>query len=71
MASWWQKTAATAAGVAGLVGGAYYLFMRRPLPKTRGKLRLAELHEPVEIVTDRYGVPHIYAHNEDDLYLAQ
>src|SRR5579883_2219627 len=71
MASWWQKTAATAAGVAGLVGGAYYLFMHRPLPKTRGKLHLAELHEPVEIVTDRYGVPHIYANNEDDLYLAQ
>jgi penicillin amidase len=71
MASWWQKTAATAAGVAGVIGGAYYLFMRRPLPKTRGTLCLAELHEPVEIVTDRYGVPHIYAHNEDDLYLAQ
>lgn len=71
MASWWQKTAATAAGIAGLAGGAYYLFMRRPLPKTRGTLRLEDLHEPVEVVTDRYGVPHIYAHNEDDLYLAQ
>jgi penicillin amidase len=71
MASWWQKTAATATGIAGLLGGAYYLLLRRPLPRTRGKLRLAELHEPVEIVTDRYSVPHIYAHNEDDLYLAQ
>lgn len=71
MASWWQKTAATAAGIAGLAGGAYYLLMRRPLPKTRGTLRLTDLHEPVEVVTDRYGVPHIYAHNEDDLYLAQ
>lgn len=71
MASWWQKTAATATGIAGLLGGAYYLLMRRPLPRTRGKLHLAELHEPVEIVTDRYSVPHIYAHNEDDLYLAQ
>ncbi|HEY1352451.1 MAG TPA: penicillin acylase family protein [Ktedonobacteraceae bacterium] len=71
MASWWQKTAATATGIAGLLGGAYYLLMRRPLPQTRGRLRLAELHEPVEIITDRYSVPHIYAHNEDDLYLAQ
>ncbi len=71
MATWWQKTVATATGLAGLVGGAYYMFMRRPLPKTNGTLRLADLHEPVEIVTDRYGVPHIYAHNEDDLYLAQ
>lgn len=71
MASWWQKTAATATGIAGLLGGAYYLLLRRPLPRTRGTLRLADLHEPVEIVTDRYGVPHIYAQNEDDLYLAQ
>jgi penicillin G amidase len=71
MASRWQKTVAAAAGIAGLVGGAYYLLMHRPLPKTRGTLRLADLHEPVEIITDRYGVPHIYAHNEDDLYLAQ
>ncbi|HEX7734389.1 MAG TPA: penicillin acylase family protein [Ktedonobacteraceae bacterium] len=71
MASWWQKTAAAVAGIAGLAGGAYYVFMRRPLPKTHGTLRLADLHEPVEIVTDHYGVPHIYAHNEDDLYLAQ
>ncbi len=71
MASWWQKTAAAAAGIAGLAGGAYYIFTHRPLPRTRGTLRLADLHEPVEIVTDRYGVPHIYANNEDDLYLAQ
>lgn len=71
MASWWQKIAATAAGLAGLAGGAYYLFLRRPLPKTNGTLHLAGLHEPVEIVTDRYGVPHMYAHNEDDLYMAQ
>lgn len=71
MASRWKKTAAAAAGIAGLAGGAYYLFMRRPLPKTNGTLTVAELHEPVEIATDRYGVPHIYAHNEDDLYLAQ
>lgn len=71
MASWWQKTAAVAAGLASVAGGAYYLFMQRPLPKTNGKLHLAGLHEPVEVVTDRYGVPHIYAHNEDDLYMAQ
>ncbi len=71
MASRWQKVALATASVAGLVGGAYYLLLRRPLPKTRGTLRLHELHEPVEIITDRYGVPHIYASNEDDLYLAQ
>jgi penicillin amidase len=70
MASWWQKAMLTGLGVAGLAGGAYYLLVRRPLAKTQGTLRLPELHEPVEIITDRYGVPHISASNEDDLYLA-
>src|SRR5579863_2155222 len=75
MVSRWQKTLAiTATGVAGigtLVGGAYYFLLRRPLPKKQGHLHLAGLHEPVEIITDHYGVPHIYARNEDDLFYAQ
>src|SRR5437867_4131977 len=71
MASWWQKTLATVAGLTALAGGAYYILMRRPLPKRKGILHLQGLHEPVEILTDRYGVPHIYAQNEDDLYFAQ
>ncbi len=71
MATWWQKTLAATASVAGVAGGAYYMLMRRPLPKKRGKLRLHGLHEVVEVITDRYGVPHIYAHNEDDLFFAQ
>src|SRR2546421_6918223 len=74
MASWWQKTLATAAGVAGIIGlagGTFYVLLRRPLPKKNGKLTLPGLHEPVEVLTDRYGVPHIYARNEDDLYFAQ
>src|SRR5216683_4613687 len=71
MASWWQRTLAAAAGLAGLAGGAYYILMRRPLPKTKGELHLQGLHESVEVITDRYGVPHIYAQNEDDLFFAQ
>lgn len=74
MASWWQKTALSVAGIAGVAGaayGAYYAFTRRPLAKTKGKLHLQGLHEPVEVLTDQYGVPHIYAHNEDDLFFAQ
>ena len=71
MASWWQKTLAAAVGLAGLAGGAYYILMRRPLPRKKGELHLRGLHEPVEVITDRYGVPHIYAQNEDDLYFAQ
>ena len=71
MASWWQKTLVGVAGLAGLAGGAYVVLMRRPLPKVKGELSFQGLHEPVEIITDRYGVPHIYAQNEDDLFFAQ
>ena len=34
-------------------------------------LRLAGLHEPVEILRDRWGISHIYARNEHDLFFAQ
>ncbi len=58
MASWWQKTlAATTASVAGLTGlasGVYYMLMRRPLPKIKGKLNLQGLHEPVEVPLAAY-----------------
>src|SRR5215471_17673863 len=71
MASFWQKTLVGVAGLAGLAGGVCYLLMHRPLPKVKGGLSFPGLHEAVEIITDRYGVPHIYAQNEDDLYFAQ
>jgi penicillin amidase len=46
-------------------------FLRRFLPQTGGSVRVAGLHGPVEIVRDRWGVPHIYAGDEDDLFFAQ
>jgi len=64
-------TAAGLTGLAGLAGGIYYILTHRPLPKQKGTVKLHGLHEPVEILTDRYGVPHMYAQNEDDLYFAQ
>jgi penicillin G amidase len=36
-----------------------------------GTLAVAELTKPVRVVRDRWGVPHIYAENEADLFLAQ
>ncbi len=74
MASWRQKTALTIASIMGIAGVAYstyYAFTHRPLPKTKGTVHLHGLHTEVEILTDTYGVPHIYAQNEDDLYFAQ
>src|SRR5881392_2577704 len=71
MASWWQKTLVGVAALTGLAGGAYFWLVRRPLPKIKGELHLHGLHELVEVITDRYGVPHIYAQNEDDLFFSQ
>lgn len=74
MTAWWQKTLAAAAGVAGLAGGlfgTYYALTHRPLPKRKGSLHLQGLHDAVEIITDSYGVPHVYAQSEEDMYFAQ
>ena len=35
------------------------------------RVAVAGLSAPVEIVTDRWGIPHIYAQNERDLFFAQ
>ena len=43
----------------------------RMAPDERGTVRIPGLKQPVEILTDAYGVPHIYADNLDDLYFAQ
>lgn len=32
---------------------------------------LQGLHAPVEVVRDRFGIPHIYAQNDEDLFFAQ
>ncbi len=42
-----------------------------PLPVVSGSLPLAGISERVRIVRDRWGVPHIYARNEHDLFFAQ
>jgi len=42
-----------------------------PLPQVSGALRLDGLSEPVRVVRDRWGVPHLYARNERDLFVAQ
>ncbi len=47
------------------------LLDRRRLPRTSGLLALAGLHGPVEVIRDRWGVPHLYAQNDHDLYMAQ
>jgi penicillin amidase len=44
---------------------------RRRLPPVAGEVALAGLHGKVEVLRDRWGVPHIYADNEHDAFFAQ
>lgn len=41
------------------------------LSQTSGRLELAGLAKPVEVLRDHWGVPHIFAQNTDDLFFAQ
>lgn len=57
---------ALGAAVGGAAAGGFYYLLRRPLPRTRGKLAVDGLNGPVEIVRDRWGIPHIFAGDEQD-----
>src|SRR5262249_9594525 len=66
------KIAGVALGaVAGATGVAALTALRRPLARTSGRLALPGLAAPVQILRDRWGVPHIYARNTIDLFTAQ
>jgi penicillin G amidase len=44
---------------------------RTALAKIEGEITIPGLKAPVEILRDRWGVPHIFARNQDDLFFAQ
>ncbi len=58
-------------GVCLLLGLSYYQLLLRPQPKTSGAVSVPGLAEQVEVYRDSCGVPHIFARNEQDLFLAQ
>ncbi len=43
----------------------------RALAKVSGELKLSGLEHPVNVLRDRWGVAHIYAQNQHDLFFAQ
>src|SRR5262245_52796322 len=51
--------------------GALQQLPRKSLSRSSGSVALAGLAEPVDVIRDRWGVPHIYARNTDDLFFAQ
>ena len=54
----------------GFAGLAFYWTFYKPLPDYEESITLNGLSEEVDINWDTYGVPHIYANNEQDLYYA-
>jgi penicillin amidase len=59
-------------GLAASAGaGLWYQLFRRPLPRTKGHLRLEGLEGTVEVRRDRWGVPHIRAATPHDLWFGE
>ena len=74
----WLSGAAAIALIAGLLGTTgetqpdrLRALARESLSPLSGEIRIAGLQAPVEVMRDRWGVPHIYAQNTDDLFMAQ
>ena len=58
--------------VVGMVGFGYgFVTVRRPWPRTDGTVQIDSLQAEVTIIRDSWGVPHIYASNTHDLFIAQ
>lgn len=63
--------------LAGLAAGAlaarlaWRRLLTRALPPRNGRISADGLHQPVEVIRDRWGVPHIYAADAHDLFFAQ
>ena len=54
-----------------VLGGGYMWLqsaIKRSIPQFSGEVVVSGINEDVEIIRDTYGVPHIYAQNEPDLY---
>jgi len=58
---WLLRAIFGAAAVALVVAGGGYVWLRQSLPVLDGAVRVAGMAQEVEILRDRWGVPHIYA----------
>ena len=67
---WLKRGALTVAVLAALGAAAAAWHVHQKLPQRDGELQLYGLSAPVTVRYDEWGVPHIDARNEDDLYRA-
>ena len=45
------------------------IFLTQELPVYEGTVPMTKIKDTVEVFTDQFGVPHIFANNEEDLFL--
>lgn len=67
---WLKRGALTVAVLVALGAAAAAWHVHQKLPQRDGELQLSGLSAPVTVRYDEWGVPHIDARNEDDLYRA-
>ena len=67
---WLKRGALRVAVLAALGAAAAAWLVHQKLPQRDGELQLSGLSAPVTVRYDEWGVPHIDARNEDDLYRA-
>ena len=70
-----KRIAAAGGALTAVAGGAaaglWWQLFKRPLPRTEGELTLTGIDAEVTIRRDRWGVPHVRARSERDLWFAQ
>lgn len=57
--------------VAPILKAGLWLMSKSKLPQIKGSQKVKGLHEAVEVLRDKWGVPHIYSKNNKDLLFAQ
>ncbi len=72
---WWKIVLGAIAALIMIVVLSVTVFgrvsVRRAFPDVEGELAIADLEASVEVVRDNMGIPHIYAANPHDLFVAQ
>ena len=59
-----------AVALAGCAALGAYSYLRLSLPRVAGEIELASLEQPVEVLRDAHGIPHIFARSESDAQFA-
>ncbi|MEV0387655.1 penicillin acylase family protein [Nonomuraea sp. NPDC050643] len=68
---WFARVLTVLLALALVLAGVLVYTVRKSFPQLEGSLRLPGLTGSVEIYRDKSGIPHIYADNSADLFMAQ